>query len=355
MKTSRPRSTTALMACSSTSGATETSAHGLELDDLVGVGVVGRARARVVGHPARLVPRSSPGRCAAPAAPADRRSSSENGRPSSENQRAPRMAAACALTTEASKPTLRSSCRDGERSGSHCCALHPHLDSPRPARRGRYTGRPLRECWPPPPAFPARRGRCRAGTSADQAGMDFEAAAAYADRYAPHALVVRRGERVVVRALRGRLRRRQAARALQRHEERSGACSRCARRTTVCSSSTSRSRDGRELARRRAQSARHAARAAAAHQRDRVRRSGERRADVRQGARGRDRRRAGHVFTYGGIPLQVFGAVLARKLAARAHAARVPARARARSGRRRGRRRGARSRTARSRCRPARS
>ncbi len=33
--------------------------------------------------------------------------------------------------------------------------------------------------------------------SADQAGMDFEAAAAYADRYAPHALVVRHGERVV--------------------------------------------------------------------------------------------------------------------------------------------------------------
>ena len=84
-----------------------------------------------------------------------------------------------------------------------------------------------------------------------------------------------------VRAVRRRLRRGQAARALQRHEELLGR----ARRRRAARRLARRRRAGRaDVARlvRRREGARAAARSLAAHQRDRIRRLGQRRAVVRQ-------------------------------------------------------------------------
>ncbi len=117
--------------------------------------------------------------------------------------------------------------------------------------------------------------------------VNVDAAAAYAERHALHALLVQRGGDVVFEQLRRRLRRGQAARALQRHEELLGR----ARRRRAARRLARRRRAGRAdapgLVRRR-EGARAAARSLAAHQRDRLRRLGQRRAVVRC----RDRRRA---------------------------------------------------------------
>ncbi len=123
MKTSRPRSTTALMACSSTSGLSPSrSARLFERHHLVRVGVVGGPGARVLGNAARLVPRRHAH---------DPRRQRRQPRPLVVRERQPEQRepargadrGGVRFTTEASKATLRGAGRAGPASANGLASM----------------------------------------------------------------------------------------------------------------------------------------------------------------------------------------------------------------------------------------